>query len=202
MQQFFSTLILLCFFSYSSVAERPKDARSLVSHFQEELLEVMKAAENLGVEGRYAKLAPTLNGTFHLPIMMRIAAGKYWGETNTNQRARLVSAFRKMSISTLATLFSGYSGEKFEFVAERPGIQAKTRIVSTKLVKSDGEEVDIAYVAAKVDAEWWLIDVIIDNGISELKVRISEYDTILNESGPEGLIKVFESKSKQLIAME
>ena len=46
------------------------------------------------------------------------------------------------------------------------------------------------------------IDVIVDNGISELKVRVSEYDSILKEGGAEALITTLEKKSKQLITVE
>ena len=195
-------MIMLCFFPPNWALGRPNNAKDLVSRFQTELIVVMKHAKELGVEGRYKKLAPLLSDTFHIPLMTRIAVGKFWKTATTKQRNRLIQAFQKMSLSTLATLFSSYSGEVFKFVAETSENQSNTWIVSTKLIKSDGDEVDIAYVATRFSEKWWLIDVILDNGISELKVRLSEYDNILKEGGTEALISTLEQKAAQLMTSE
>ena len=104
-----------------------------------------------------------------------------------------------MSIATLATLFDGYNGEVFETVGERIG-PSKTTIVLTNLVKKDKSKINIAYVARQFGGKWQLIDVVVDNGISELKVRRSEYALILRKSGMIGLIKLLNDKAIDLMS--
>ena len=104
-----------------------------------------------------------------------------------------------MSISRLATLFDGYSGEVFELIGEKP-VQQKTTLVMTKLIKADKSTVGIAYVTRFYEEGWRIIDVILDNGISEIKVLRSEYHQILKNKGIPGLISVLNGKADELVS--
>ena len=177
---------------------RPQTAKALVARFQNGLLAVMKEAAALGVKGRYERLAPLIDDTFYMPLMARIATGPYWDRAGEAERSRLVTAFHRMSASTLATLFNGWSGQIFKITGEAPGPQ-KTTIVRTKLMETDGSSVDLAYVAKKINGGWFLIDVVVDNGISELNIRRSEYLMLLKTKGVNGLIKALNAKADRLI---
>ncbi len=182
----------------ASAKARPLTATALVVRFQDELLAVMKEAAALGVKGRYERLAPLIDDTFYLPLMAQIATGPYWERANETERTRLVAAFHRMSASTLATLFDGWSGQIFKVTGEAPGPQ-KTTIVKTKLMETDGSSVDLAYVAKKFRDGWFLIDVVVDNGISELNIRRSEYLMLLKTKGVNGLVNALNAKADRLI---
>jgi len=132
-------------------------------------------------------------------MMIQIATGSYWKEATATERKQLVEAFRRMSVTSLATLFDDYSGEVFKLVKESPGPQ-KTRIVTTKLLKSDKSTIDIAYVMLRFKEGWKIIDVILDSGISELKVRQSEYRMVLKKEGVPGLISLLNNTADELIS--
>ena len=171
----------------------------VVVRFQASLLQVMKEAEKLSVRQRFERLAPSVDKSFHIPLMIQIVSGSFWKKATPSERTQLVEAFRRMSIATLATLFDGYSGEVFKLEKEMPGPQ-KTLLVMTKLIKSDKSTVDIAYVLRPFKESWRIIDVILDNGISELKVRQSEYSLILKNKGIPGLISLLNGKADELIS--
>jgi len=152
----------------------------------------------MDVAERYERLEPTLVDAFHLPLMTRIAVGGHWERATEEQRERLVAAFQRMSTSTVATLFSGYNGERFEAIGTQPGSQGTT-LVQTHLVKADGSPVEMTYVAKQFGDRWWLIDVVVDGGISELNVRQSEYHAILRDRGVEGLIDTLNGKADSLV---
>ncbi len=171
----------------------------LVTDFQDVVLSVMKQAKSLGVQGRYDALAPHVEKTFHLPFMARYAVGQAWRGADANQRDRLVAAFRRMSLSTLATLLRGYGGESFEFVAQKEGNQSMI-LVETKLMRPEGDPVDMTYVTRRMSGEWKIIDVIVAGGISELNVRRSEYRRELREGGVEKLIETLDAKADELLA--
>ena len=175
------------------------EPRVLVERFQGNLLAVMKEAETLGVKGRYDRLVSSIEETFYLPLMIRIASGPYWKGANQTQRSRLISAFRRMSVSRVATLFDGYAGETFEAIGEKPGPQ-NTLLVKTRIVIPDKSSVNLTYVAKAIKERWRLIDVIVDDGISELSVRRSEYRRVLQKEGIDGLIAILNKKADELIA--
>ena len=57
--------------------------------FYDALLAAMKQAEQLGVRGRYDKLAPVIRSTFDLPAMTRIAVGPDWTTIPAEQQSAL-----------------------------------------------------------------------------------------------------------------
>ncbi|MFQ5619254.1 MAG: ABC transporter substrate-binding protein [Rhodospirillales bacterium] len=194
--------VLAClFFLVAAVPAGAADVepRVLVEQFQGNLLAVMKEADTLGVKGRYERLLSPIENTFYLPLMIRIAAGPYWKEANQTQRSRLVSAFRRMSVSRVATLFDAYGGETFEAIGEKPGPQ-HTLLVKTRIVIPDKPSVNLTYVAKTIKEKWRLIDIIVDDGISELSVRRSEYRRVLQKKGVDGLIATLNKKADELIA--
>ena len=173
--------------------------QAVVAQFQGALVEVMKEAKTLGVRGRFERLNPIVDRAFHIPLMTQIATASAWAETGDDKRHDMVNAFRRMNISTLATLFDGYSGETFKIVGEREGPQ-NTRIVETLLTKPDKSTNEIAYVARQFSSRWYLIDVVVDRGISEISVRRSEYARILKDQGVDGLVKTLNSKADELLS--
>ncbi len=175
------------------------EPRVLVERFQGNLLAVMKEAKTLGVKGRYDRLVSSIEETFYLPLMIRIASGPYWKGANQTQRSRLISAFRRMSVSRVATLFDAYAGETFEAIGEKPGPQ-NTLLVETRIVIPDKPSVNLTYVAKTIKERWRLIDIIVDNRISELSVRRSEYRRVLQIEGVDGLIATLNKKADELIA--
>ena len=171
----------------------------MVMEFQNSLIAVMKEAKTLGVRGRYERLNPIVERSFHVPLMTQMAAAGAWPEASNEKRVEMVRAFRRMNISTLATLFDGYKGETFKIVGEREGPQ-NTRIVETQIVKTNNATNDIAYIARKISSRWYLIDVVVDRGISEISVRRSEYARILKDQGIDGLIAVLNGKADELLS--
>jgi len=198
-RRFYGAILILAL-AIAPVCAQAGTASELVANFQGGLLSVMKEAKSLGVKGRYERLKPVIKETFHLSLMAALSAGPHWQKATNDQRNRLVQAFTGMSIATLATLFDGYSGEQFNVVGERPGPQGIIFVDTALTVPGRDSNVQISYVARRFDGEWRLIDVIVDGGISELKVRISEYRQTLSQGGVEALIRLLDNKAGDLLS--
>lgn len=194
-----STILLLAII-ISPMQSWAGSAGDHVAEFQTGLLSVMKEAKALGVKGRFERLEPIIKQSFHMSLMAGLSAGPYWSKASDEQQQKLVNAFTTMSIATLATLFSGYSGEQFIVTGERPGPQGITFVDTSLKVPGRDKDVLISYVTRKFEGQWLIIDVIVDGGISELKVRISEYRQTLNTGGVEALITLLTNKSKDLLS--
>ncbi|MEQ8195164.1 MAG: ABC transporter substrate-binding protein [Rhodospirillales bacterium] len=191
-------LILICFFFFSGTGTARADSPSIVvKQFQENLLAVMKEAKTLDIKQRYRRLEPSVSRAFHLPLMTKIAAGSFWENASQEQKNLLVAAFQRMSVSTLATLFDGYSGEKFKNLGETSGPR-HLRLVRTEMTRPKKKSIPLTYVSKQFRNRWFLIDVIVDDGISELKVRRSEYRQILSQQGIDGLITALNKKADEL----
>jgi len=195
-----NTLIILFFLSFVSPATAQQNSPGqVVETFQEHLLAVMKEAKSLSVKQRYDRLRPPIEATFFIPMMVGMTTGSYWKKLSSEQKGRLVEAFKRKNVSTVATLFDGYSGQIFETISDKPAPQ-DTRLVKTRIVNPDGSGVSLDYRAIQIRGEWRIIDVIVDDGISEMSVRRSEFRETLKTKGVEGLITILNEKADDLLA--
>jgi phospholipid transport system substrate-binding protein len=169
-----------------------------VKTFYAALLETMKDAKRLGVEGRYKKLAPVLHSTFDLPAMTRIAVGPAWTSFTPEQQAATTAAFTRMTVATYASRFDGYDGERFEVdpkVVER----GADRVVNTRLV-TGAETVTLNYLMRSSGGDWKIVDVYLSGTISELASRRSEFSAILKSGGPDALASTLRARGDKLLA--
>lgn len=171
----------------------------VVTKFQALLIDTMKVAANTSVRDRYKLLQPGVEESFHLALMTQIATGRFWKQATKSEKAEVAKAFQRMSISTLATLFDGYNNEHFETNGVKDG-PSKTKLVITDLVKSDKSKINITYVTRKFRDGWRIIDVVVDGGISEMKVRQSEYNLVLKKMGIPGLVNLLNNKADELMS--
>lgn len=178
-------------------ADAPDTPEAVVEAFHAALLDVMKNAKTLGPNGRYDKLSPAVERAFQLQIMTQIATGGAWRGATDKQKSALVDAFAAYTTANYASHFDGYNGESFKTVGRRDGPQ-ETVLVDTKIVKASGSTVEITYVTKKIQGAWKVVDVVVDQGISELAVRRSEYARVLKDGGVERLVDVLREKAKEL----
>jgi phospholipid transport system substrate-binding protein len=192
-------LLALSFAVGNPAAAEPNSPSGVVAGFQNQLLETMKQAKALGVRGRYTLLEPAIEGSFRLPLMIATASAPFWRSAPPGQREALLEAFRRMSIASAATLFDDYGGETFRIVRERD-IGGPTVLVDTQIVRPARDPIDISYVTARLEGRWWIIDIIVGGGISELRVRSGEYLALLKDGGLPNLTRALSHKADRLLS--
>jgi phospholipid transport system substrate-binding protein len=70
--------------------------------------------------------------------------------------------------------------------------------VRNRLVKADGEPVEINYLLRQGKAGWRVIDVFLDAKYSELAMKRSEYSSLVANEGFDALIDRIEAKIARL----
>lgn len=166
--------------------------------FYDALLSAMKQADQLGVRGRYDKLAPVIRATFDLAAMTRIAVGPDWTSIPPEQQTALFDSFARMTIATYASRFDGYSGQSFEV---DPEILSRNtgRIVRTKVLRPSGEPVTLNYLMRGSGDVWKIVDIYLSGTISELATQRSEFGAILKAGGPAALIESLRQQIDKLM---
>jgi phospholipid transport system substrate-binding protein len=158
------------------------------------LLDVMKRAEELGFEGRYRVLEPVIGASYDVPFMAELILGRQWRALSPEQQKLWLETFARLTVSTYADRFDGFAGERFEVGAVEAGTQG-TSVVRTKIVKSDGEPVNLDYRMRLAPAGGWrIIDVFLNGTVSELALRRSEYGALMRRDGFDALIAAVKEK--------
>jgi phospholipid transport system substrate-binding protein len=161
------------------------------------LIGIMQGAQTLGYDGRYDQLSPVVTETFDLPFMASKSVGRHWKSLDDNDRARWNEVFVRLITANYAGRFDGFSGEHFETLGEEPAVN-DTRVVLTKIVVPDDEDVHLNYRLRQVDGEWRIIDIYLNGTISELALRRSEYSSVLKREGFEKLLTTLNAKVDEL----
>jgi phospholipid transport system substrate-binding protein len=174
-------------------------AATRVNNLYDALLETMKQAKQLGIKGRYNKLAPVLSNAYDLPLMSRIAVGQNWAALSPPEQQSIVAAFARMTTATYASRFGGFSGEQFEVLqtVDQPN---GDKIVKTRIVPSNGGPVQINYLVRNTGGGWKIIDVYLNGTISELASRRAEFGSILKSGGANALVGALTKQGDKLLA--
>ncbi|HZU89978.1 MAG TPA: ABC transporter substrate-binding protein [Stellaceae bacterium] len=174
-------------------AALPPAPENNIQSFYSTLLTTMKAGPSLGESGRYAQLAPVVQQLFDIPYMAQLAVGPSWASLSPAQQQQVIDAFGHYIAATYAYNFDSYSGEQLQVLGEQPF--AYGTLVETRIVQADGKPVTINYLMRQNDAGTWQIaDIYLDGTISQLAVRRSEFASILQNQGVDGLVAALNRK--------
>lgn len=142
------------------------------------------------------KIAPHFNFT----SMTRLALGKNWSAATPEQRKALTGEFRALLVQTYTASLTLFKDQKIEY---RPVKIAPddTDVVVRSLVKSSGggEPVQVDYGMEKTDEGWKVYNVKI-GGISLVENYRGTFNTEIQKSGVDGLIKTLREKNRALVA--
>jgi len=179
------------------VAAGGNDPVAPIESLYRTLIATMQQAKELGVKGRYDKLAPTLAKTYDIASMAKISVGPSWDTLQPQQQSGIVEAFTRMMVANYASRFDGYSGEKFEITDATD--QASDKLVKTQIVQSNGKTTSLNYVMRNGQGGWRVVDVYLDGTISELASRRAEFSAILKSGGPDALISSLRQQGEKLL---
>jgi phospholipid transport system substrate-binding protein len=173
-------------------AALPVNPQDSVRSLYDTLLSTMKDGRRLGQSGRYARLAPVVDRLFDVPSMARLAVGPSWLTLSPTQQQQVTEAFAHYISATYADRFDSYSGEQLQVTGEQPyGTEV---IVQTKIVKAKGDSVTLNYRMRENAGSWQISDVYLDGTISQLATQRSEFHSILQHEGVDGLIMALNRK--------
>jgi phospholipid transport system substrate-binding protein len=168
------------------------DPQDPVRSFYGVLLGTMQDGRTLGQSGRYARLSPVVDRTFDIPTMTRLAIGPSWGTLSPTQQQQLLGAFAHYVAATYADRFDSYSGEQLQVNGERPS--GTDVMVQTRIAKSNGETTRLDYLMRQDQGSWRISDVYLDGSISQMAVHRSEFHSILQREGVDGLVMALNRK--------
>jgi phospholipid transport system substrate-binding protein len=160
------------------------------------LTATMRAGPSLGANGRYAQIAPVVRQVFDVPYMTQLAVGPQYASLDDAQRQQVQQAFERYIAAIYAERFDSYAGERLQVVGEQP--TAAGVMITSQIVKANGEPVQINYLTRQTGGGWQIADVYLNGTISELATRRSEFSGILRSQGINGLIAALNQKAATL----
>jgi phospholipid transport system substrate-binding protein len=160
------------------------------------LLGTMKNGSTLGESGRFAQLEPVIRRSFDLPVMARLSVGPTWAGLTAAQQQQVTDSYGRYISAIYADRFDNYAGQRLQVTGER--LTPNGVVVTSRIVKSNGEPVEIDYLMRQEAGTWQIADIYVDGTISEVATRRSEFGAILRSQGIDGLIEALNRKADVL----
>jgi len=179
----------------AALAADVEDARKPVEQLYAVLVECLKNADVLGLEGRRAKIAPAVESGYNVPFMAEKILGRHWGSLSEADRTRWTGTFGSLTVATYAERMTGFTGQVFEVLKVEPS-QRDTAVVYTQVVTPKEAPIAINYRMRQSEDGWRIIDVYLNGTVSELALRRSEYAAVLQRDGFEKLVASIDEKIK------
>ncbi len=171
-------------------------AGNTVQSLYDSLLVTMRNGSALGESGRYAELAPVIRHSFDLPVMARLSVGPAWASLTQAQQQQVTESYGRYVSAIYADRFDGYHGQKLVVTGEEASVGGI--MVRSKIVKADGDPVEVDYMMRQAGGGWLISDVYLDGTISEIATRRSEFAAIVRDQGVDGLIAALNRKADML----
>ena len=121
-----------------------------------------------------------------------------WPNLPTEQKANLLAAFRRYTVSSYAANFDSFSGQRLEV---SPGVRRLANgevIVDTKIIPVNGSPSTLDYVMRGGIGGWRVVDVLADGSISRVAVQRSDFRQLLESGGVPALVAGLRNKVANL----
>jgi phospholipid transport system substrate-binding protein len=161
------------------------------------LLQAMKAGPATPFTQRFDMLAPVIDQTFDLSVVLRESVGAFWAALPSDQQTMLTEAFRRYTIATYVNSFNGYDGQKFIITPNTRSV-GNEQVVQTRIIPKSGDSHELDYVMREAGSGWRAVDVLAEGSISRVAVQRSDFRRLLTRGGPQALMKSLRAKSADL----
>lgn len=197
----FSFLFFLCMLNATACAKADPDV--LLKQITQELLTTLRSEEaqiQAAPNRLYAIIDKILVPYVDWDAMSHWVIGRSaWAQASDLQRQRFSQAFKKLLIRTYASTLRAYRNQTIEYLPVRGGIDGKSRIQVSSLIKEPGREtIRVTYRLADKGTQWKVYDIAIE-GVSLLKGFQAQFATELKQNGLDKLIQRLQQHNEKAL---
>jgi phospholipid transport system substrate-binding protein len=193
-------LCLLAATSASATTDLAPDA--LARSVTDEVLAIVRADKELQA-GHPQKVMQLVESKvlphFNFTRMTQLAVGRNWRQATPEQQNVLTDEFRTLLVRTYATAFTQYRNQTVDYRPLRMAPNDTDVVVKSLIKQPTGQPVAVDYSMEKLSGGWKVYDVKIE-GISLVENYRNTFNSEIQRSGVDGLIRALSDKNKALAA--
>lgn len=170
------------------------DARQFVDTLGKRVLEVVNGS---GDEGqKQAKLKQMFVDNVDIGWMGRFVLGRAWQQTTDDQRTRYQEAYKEYLLTRYTTNFADYTGSKYTITdVKNTGDGQYVITMQIKSPQNTNEQETVAgYRVRSENGQFRIIDIIVE-GVSLITTERSEFSSVVQQKGIDGLISAIQAKT-------
>jgi phospholipid transport system substrate-binding protein len=171
-----------------------EQARELIQGVGDEVLEILRDS-SLSDDQKVERLVDLLEGPIDLDLVARLILGRHWRTASEAQRQEYLELFRGYALNFLASKLHLYRGQSYE-VLDAQVISERDALVTTRILDNQGPPLKVDWRLREQDGTLMAIDVIVE-GVSLIVTQRSEFGSVIERQGFEGLLAELRSRIGQ-----
>jgi len=180
-----------------SVRASVDDAALFINQLGNQAINTLRAP-NLTLDQREAQFRSLLSQGFDLQFIGRFVLGKHWRGATPEQRNEYVTLFGEYMLQTYSARLGGYTGETLTILGGRQ-VNDKDFVVNTNLARPSGPAVVADWRVRVKDGQYRIIDIMVE-GISMAVTQRSEFGSVVQREGIEGLLAILRARTTKISA--
>jgi len=174
------------------------DPVAVVDRLQASLLDLTEAGAGLSFDEAFKICEGFVRATHDLPYMAKLALGRSkWQSLSDAEQSEFLALFTELSVTTYVTRFQGNHGVGFT-KSEQRALSRGRYEVRSQLIRPNGETVAMSYILHQSNDRPMIINIVAE-GVSELALKRSEYQRILQDSDFNALAHYIQSKIVDMV---
>ncbi|MGI9510786.1 MAG: MlaC/ttg2D family ABC transporter substrate-binding protein [Geminicoccaceae bacterium] len=178
------------------------EARAMVTRLVENILHVISS--DRGRAGADRRLMATIESQTDLSLLARMTMGRHWRRATVRQRETFVGIFRRYLLGSFTSRLRHYAGvglgnasERFEITATQP-VGKNDILVRSRIDPPSGAPLQVDWRLRSRNGRLLIIDLVVE-GVSLLITQRSEFGSVLERIGIDGLIGELQSRVVRMI---
>lgn len=180
-------LSLLCLIVSLSAFADPAPVAMLKQVSSQMISELDQSQGNLNKQKVHGIINRVLLPHVDLEAMSRSVVGKqYWSASSPAQKEQFKHSFTNLVIKMYSAPLASYNGDKIEFKPLRDTTGSRLQVESI-ISRKNGQQIPVSYRLLQTAGGWKVYDFSVE-GISMVSSYRSQFDSILQQQGMEGLL--------------
>lgn len=191
MKRFLMSLVAIVSLSVAapSMAATPEAAKAFVDAFASKTLEIVR------VEGpaseKQKKIENLFSDKVDIDFIAKFVLGPSWRTATPEQQQAYVAAYKPFILKNYSGRLTKYSGQTYTLKGARG--EGDVVYVTMLIVDPQGENVSLDYRLRDVAGSLKIVDITVE-GVSLLNTQRSEFKSVVNSKGIDGLIEALKTQ--------
>ena len=178
-------LVALCFAPSSFAETSATGAKGFVDTLATQLLSIVKDS-NQSKDEKTKKIEALFTEKVDIDFVAKFAMGKHWREATPEQQKAYIDAYKPFILKNYATRLTRYSGQTYTL--RNPRSDGDSAIVTMDIIDPEGQNVTVDYRLSDTgNSKYKILDITVE-GVSLLNTQRSEFNSIIDQKGIDGLI--------------
>jgi phospholipid transport system substrate-binding protein len=170
----------------------PEVAQQFIQKLGDEAVKVL-SDKSIPLSQREAQIREILRRNFDLETIGRFVLSRHWRTATPDEKSEYMSLFSEYVLRTYARRLGAYGNETFQITSSKP-LGSRDAIVLTKITtQAGGQPITAGWRVRDRNDSYKIIDVMVE-GVSMAAAQRSEFESVIQKQGLNGLIEILRAK--------